>query len=164
MKKTLLAIGLAFGLVFSSQAVVNTVSIATATATNLPTMLGGGANVIQFVLTSAANNAASITVYDAPTNYYTFTNQGYSTISSYVTNYIQAWTNYYGATNYWTNKSLLDVSNWIPSNVLNYATMYVLTSPTNVATTYTLNTRFNLGILVTNTTGSTVTLSYQYTQ
>ena len=165
MKKLLYTIGVALGLSFNVFATVNIVSVPTTIATNCPTLLGGGANVIQFTITSAANNVATLTVYDAPSNSYYFTNAGYSTLGSYVTNYIQLWTNYYGATNAWTNKSLVDYSNFVASNAFNlYPQMYTLTVPTNSTQTFVVNSRFNNGILVTNLGAATFTFSYQYTQ
>jgi len=169
MKKLLISIGLAF-LVISTQAAVTTVTLtgngAAGSFTNMPTAVGGSFTLLSAQVTSAANNQAYLSIYDAPTNYTTWTNSAYSTITSYVTNYYTLYTNYYGATNYvGTNAVLIDVSNYVAAATMNYPTIYTWACPTNQTTTFSsLNYRFQRGMLVTNTGAASLTLAITYTQ
>lgn len=166
MKKILLSIGLALGLfTFSASAVNSTQTLAAGGYTNMPTLLSNGVNVIAFTLTSAANNTATITVYDAPFTNISYTVGSYSNILSYVTNYITTWTNYYGYTNSITNRAIVDYTNFVAGVTNTYPIMYVLTCPTNSTVQFNnLNTRFQYGVYVTNTAGGAATLTLQYTQ
>ena len=172
MKKILFSIGIAFAFVLNVSAVTSTVNLTAAGAagsvTNVPTLLSNGVNVVAFTLTSAANNTATVWIYDTPasagTNL-TFTVGAYSNITSYVTNYITTWTNYYGVTNSVTNLALVDITNSVAASTNNYPKMYVLTAGTNSTVQFNnLNTRFQYGVTATNAAGGAATLILQYTQ
>lgn len=171
MKKLLVSLVVGIGLLANAATV--TVTIPATTGTNVPTILnpygtnGAPFTLLSAVLVPASGCAANVYLYDSPL-YLWYTNAAYSNITSYVTNYIAMWTNYYGYTNYWTNASLIDVTNSVLGTSNAYPVALVLAAPTNVPTTFVnLNTRFRYGCLITNTVNTaqgTPTLTLTYTQ
>jgi hypothetical protein len=165
MKKTLLLIGLLAGFTAQVFGASGSFVLPAATYTNFPTLLSGSAKVTAVTLTTT-NNSATVVFRDAYTNTFNFTNAAYIQTTSYVTNYITTWTNYFGYTNNVTNFALVDVTNTIPAT--NYAFPIVLTlgAGTNSTVTYNpLVANFNYGIWMTNTTaGGSVTVTLTYSQ
>lgn len=94
---------------------------------------GRPATVSAIAVTSQATNSARLRIYDSPTNTVWYTNAAYVSEGIYATNYIQTYTNYYGATNSITNVALVHYS------------------VTNAAAGYTYPLRFD-GIAATNST------------
>lgn len=169
-KKVSLGICLIACLAVTSHAAVTTVTLtgngAAGSWTNVPTVVGGSFVLLSAQVTSAANNQAYLTIYDAPGTNITWSVGAYSNITSYVTNYYTMWTNYYGVTNYsGTNIALIDITNSVAAVTNVYPVIYTWAAPTNATTTFSsLNTRFLRGAYVTNTGAASLTLSFTYTQ
>ena len=156
MKKLILSVGLTLGIVFSSNAVLitSTNGLAAAGVAVLPTMLGGSCQVRYILLTSpSGTQSASCQIYDTPYTGTWQTNAAYTSATRYFTNgYVTTWTNYYGATNTFTNIVMVSAltTNVAASNAL--SAMFTLTAPTNLSAQFeNLNANFNRGIMVTNT-------------
>lgn len=166
MKKLLVSIGFAIGLTFSSYAASTSLSCSNTIFTNFSFLSQSPVKVLNVTITTPAATAGRFTFYDTPTNATFYTNAAYSNILSYATNYIAVWTNYYGATNYWTNKSLIDVTNLVAGSTNNYNPEIDVYVPTNSSIQIpNVNALFSLGCWVTNTgTGTgvpTITVQYQ---
>ena len=166
MKKLLTFVAL-IGLVAKLSAATVTIQLGAGAFTNIFGLNNGSAKVTQFLLTSTATNIASVMVVDTPTNWLSFTNKAYTNIISYPTNYIAVWTNYYGATNYWTNLTLVDITNTVAATTNSYPVRAYLTTATNSTLRVDqANYYFLDGVWVTNTTpnSSTAFLTITYTQ
>ena len=166
--KKLLLIGLVAGLSYvSSFGAVGTTSVVISSG-GMSNMLGtatGSALVTQILLTSPANNTASIKLIDSVTNILAYTNSAYSTLGTYATNYITTYTNFFGATNSFTNIAIIDFSNYVASASVNYPVMATITAPTN--TTIVLQAQqlyFNNAIWATNTGSGNATLTLNYSK
>ena len=134
-------------------------------STNLPTLLGTNVSFILLsaVVTSPANNAAAITVYDWYTNSTQRVTPAYSNSAYFATNYITMYTNYYGYTNWLTNIALVDYTNVTVAATNPLTADYQWSAPTNTSIQFLgLNNRFQFGAFVTNTSSGTVTLTLQY--
>lgn len=169
IKKFLLSVGLVGLVTLSvSGASSTTFTLAAATFTNASnptTGISAPVKVSQVIVSSAANNTATLQFIDCPTNIVTFTNAAYSNIVSYVTNYISTYVNFYGATNSITNKTLVDITNSVAATSFAYNTEFIVTVPTNSTVTFNnLAAQFNFGLGVTNTAGGAATVTVNYTQ
>src|SRR5678815_3108655 len=168
LKKFFVSLGLAVGLVLSAQGAATSTTVSNTIMTNF-SLLSTPARPIKILnvtITTPAATAGRFTFYDTPTNVTVFTNLGYTNIGTYVTNYIAVWTNYYGATNYWTNRSLVQFSNTVASNNYSYNAEIDVYVPTNSSITLNgVNALFTFGCWVTNNgTGTgvpTVSVTYQ---
>lgn len=122
--------------------------------------LAGGATVSDIVVTTPANNAATIVFFDAPTTATTYTNQEYTTrsvSSGLVTN---TYVNYIGATNtvIYTALTQTTVTNAASTNL--WPIMLSVTVPTNTTTTLSGDWKFVSGITSTNSGAATVSITY----
>jgi len=132
-------------------------------STNLPTLLGGSLTLNS--ATIQATNVSSLNVYDWYTNVFFQTNQAYIQTTSIVTNYITIYTNYYGATNTWTNKVLLDYTNTVAAVTNALPVIFAWSAASNTTVQFqNLNARFQDGFSCTNTSANTFILTLQYTQ
>jgi len=151
----------------SLQAASVTVVIANSVCTNVPTLLTNQpVKVTQILLQNqTANTAASCQVYDCLWPSLTITNSAYSIISSYATNQVHAWTNYYNVSNGYSGLVLVDYTNNIAAtNVIQFP-IFSLSSPTNTQTAFTgLNQNFLNAMMVTNTGVASLTMTVTYTQ
>lgn len=165
MKKILLSL-FALATISASAATFNTTATcAVNSVTNVPTYMGGGFYLISAQVSSVANNSATIALFDTAFTGLAQTNPAYSSITSYVTNYINSWTNFYGATNYWTNRTLIDVSNYVAGATNALSPDYVWVCPTNsTLVLQNLNNRFQNGVSITNMAGGSATVVLTYTQ
>lgn len=158
MKKLLTLIGLVSALSVSAETASVVVS-----STGMSNMVPSSAKVTQILVTSPANNTASIKLIDSITNILAYTNSAYSTLGSYATNYITTYTNFFGATNSITNIALVDFSNYVAAASYSYPTLATVTVPTNQ--TIVLQGQqlfFNNAVWCTNlgSGNATVTLNY----
>lgn len=144
----------------------NTVTLAAGGKTNLVPVSPSGQSVISsWLLTAPAGANATVAVYDSPTNNFTYTNASYSILYTYVTNAITLYTNYWGATNSFTNAALVSVTNTVAASTNNYTAKFVAGAPTNASALYNQGTyTFNNGVWATNTGPSTITITVTYEQ
>lgn len=138
--------------------------VASGNMTNLLSVINGSARVTQIVVASIPTNSATVMFIDTPTNSLTYSNASYQTLSSYGTNLIQSWTNFFGVVNYLTNIALIDYTNTVAGSTNPYPVRQVVTVGTN--TTIQLNPvsiYFNQGIWLTNggTGPAQVSITYQ---
>jgi len=144
----------------------SSVTLPTATITNLLGNSAGAAGslkITQIVVTSPANNTATIAIYDTWTNILTYSNSAYSTVSSYATNLITSWTNFFGATNYMTNIALIDYSNYVAAATNTLSPLVTVTVPTNQTLILSEQSYyFNKGAFATNLATGTATISVNY--
>lgn len=163
MKNYLIALSLAVGLA-ANAAVSTTVVVQPNTYTNLLSLTGGSA-IVTFASVAANSTNASVLFVDAPTNTLFYTNAAYTNITSYATNLITSWTNYYGVVNYATNITLLDVSNPVAAGTNLYNRPLSAAALAGTTTTLNpLNTQFEYGIWVTNNSSGIATVTIQYRQ
>ena len=148
----------------SLQAASITMTIPTATATNLlGNLFQGSAKITSVALTST--NAGSFVAYDSPTNVWTYTTADYTNTVSYGTNYIYSWTNYYGVVNSWTNMTLVDVQNTVAASTNAYPARFALSCLANTTTSINPTSYvFENGVWVTNTSAYTINLTVTYQQ
>lgn len=177
MKKILLSIGLSLAFGFTLHAAQTVTFVINAgTSTNLYPSFNNPVKVTQAAIASAASSQGNATIYDAPTNFpiwafwagqpqWTYTNNAYTNIISYVTNYYVGYTDYYGNARYsYTNKALIDVTNSVgPTTNYYNSPLYLSAGTNNVVTYVNLNAVFMNGIWATNSgTGpATITLTLQ---
>jgi len=156
-------------LLASSSAMASFTTTATVVAggvANLLTLVNGSAKVSSVTIQANTTNNATITLFDSPTNVWTYVNPAYTNRSVYATNLIQGpFTNYYGATNYLTNLDLITVTNNVIAASTNTYNSFGFSATTNTAVTYSsLNLYFDHGLWLTNTGTGTVVFTIVYVQ
>lgn len=166
MKKFILASIAALVLTLSSYAASTSFTVTTGASTNLWQVLGttnGGVKITSLV-TSTGNSAAAVQIYDAPQTNFLVVIPAYSNILSYATNYITIYTNFYGATNSFTNIALVDYTNSVATVTQSYIQRYNYTVPTNSSLKLDGSSFFIQGVGITNSgTGSAnITMFYTY--
>lgn len=166
MKKLISVIGALVIAAGSVHAATVSKTIAAGVFTNLLTASPSGSlKVTQFVLTATATNNAAFSAVDTYTNNLTYTNPAYVVYSSYQTNYITTYTNYYGVTNSFTNVAMVDyyVTNSAVTNA--YPIRFTATAITNTTSIFDgVNYYFQNGLWVTNTGNGPLTLTITYQQ
>lgn len=143
-----------------------TVTIPPSTATNVLYGISPGGPLIvkQAVLTGTSNNT-SVTVYDAPTNTFSYTNASFVSVITYPTNVISTWTNFFGYTNTVTNVALVDVpiTNAVTTNT--YPQKIALSASAGNSTIQNnMSTYFESGVWATNTATNTGVLTITFIQ
>lgn len=166
MFKSLL-VGVGFLACVNAQAASTvTVTVQPGTMTNILSTLTSGAAIVKSFTLSANGTNAAVILYDTPTNQLVWTNVSYISTQSYATNYIVVWTNYFGATNSWTNLTLVDVTNTVVGSSNNaYAAR--ISGAALASTTTIINplyTVFENGIWATNTSSGVATVTIQLLQ
>lgn len=165
--KKILVILFALLLTLSIKAALSTTVVVPAnTMTNLVNLSGSGHVIVTaYVVTSTNATAVTASLMDTPTNVLAYVVPAYTNITSYATNWVQTWTNYYGATNSWTNYSLIDITNSVAQSTNNYPVRIALTAAANTSAvlnpTYTV---FDSGVWVTNSSAAAATVTIQYRQ
>lgn len=122
------------------------------------------ARVTQVIITSMSTNAARVQLWDTPTNTVWYTNPAYVDVQSYLTNYITLYTNYFGATNAFTNYAMVDIARTNSATTNNYPLRFTAQAGTNASAVYDgVNYYFVNGVWGTNAGGgaATVTVTYQ---
>lgn len=163
--KKLIAL-LALLVTVSLNAATLTATVPSATSTNIPFLLGTNSQALitGVIVVSTNNNVATVNFVDSYWKTFQITNQAYQVINSYATNYITLYTNYYGATNSFTNLALIEVTNTVATNNILLGPVFTTFAGTNSSTTYqNLALKINQGLWLTNTTAASdarVTITY----
>ena len=168
MKKFILSTVAVLALALQSfGALTSTVTLSPGGFTNIITFpLSGYARVTGIALTATTATNTSVTLVDTPTNVLSYVIPAYTNTISYATNLIVGWTNYFGVVNYWTNISLVDITNnLVPASTNLYLNRYSIGALASSSTVVNpLNIQFEQGIWVTNTGTGTATVSINYVQ
>lgn len=163
MKKLISVLSIAslfsFG-AFAQQTV--TVTLAANTATNVP-INPGSLMVLNSTLVAAG--ATTIQYIDSPNTSLSYVNGSFTTQSTYVSNTIVGWTNYYGATNFYTNNILwrYPVVHAASTNLWPQRAAF---SATGAGTQIfsPLDITFNQGLLITNSGANQIQIIISYVQ
>jgi hypothetical protein len=142
-------------------------NILTANNTFIPTPAGNYGIVNYVLLSSTSTNAGSVVFYDSNTTNSFRVTAAYTGITTYATNLVVGWTNYYGVTNLTTvsNLTLVDVANTTAAATNSLPATLSLSTAANTTTAFQgMNAVFTRGILVTNTSAGTVTVTVGYSQ
>ena len=162
--KKLFIIGSLFAGLAASAGQSSSLLIPAAGFSNMLSSFAGSAKITGVFLTSPAANTASITIVDTTTNSLTYVNPAYTQYSSYATNLITTYTNFFGTVQSLTNLVLIDVSSSVAQSTNLNTVILTATAATNSTVAYTPVSFFaNKGIWVTNTGSgnATVTINYQ---
>jgi hypothetical protein len=157
MKKYILTTIVALGLSFSALADVATVTVIPATYTNLFTGYG---RITSMLITATTGTNVTATMYDTPTNSFSYVVPAYTNTISYLTNYPAVYTNYFGVTTTLTNSTggtnyvLVDVPNTVAQTTNNYVS-YGLAAPASTTVTVpSPGINMMRGAWITNTSAS----------
>ena len=164
MKKLLIVSLLAVGLAANAGQSSSVVLALAGSFSNMLSSFSGSAKITSVVVTAPTTSHASIKMIDAITNSLTYVNPAYTMYSSYATNLITTYTNFFGATNSITNLVLVDISTAVAISTNLNPVILTATAPTNSTIVFNPVSFFvNNGIWVTNTgpTNVTVTINYQ---
>lgn len=166
MKLKNILIGAMLSLTLSASAASKSVTIPAAGFTNLLVLgQGGGATLTQIIVTSPTTNATMVQFIDTPTNSLTYSNIPYIQLTSYLTNYITLYTNYWGATNAFTNVAMIDVTNTVAAVTNRYPIVFTGNASTNSSSVYPGPYTFNNGVWATNASlGGSATVTIIYNQ
>jgi hypothetical protein len=162
MKKILISLFAGIGMVVSAATI--TVDVPQGSFVNAVTTANGNIKVSQFILTSTNASGVSAQAFDSVTNLTTWTNAPYTQITQYATNQVTLWTNYFGATNYWTNIALVSVTNTVATTTNTYPIRFAGSAIANSSFTASGTYYFNNGIWVTNTGAAGIKFTVTYTQ
>ncbi len=162
-----LIVGAALLVGINSEAATKTLLLGA--TTSVSNAITGPFKLTQVIITAPTTQAPIVGFFDTKNTDLIVSNSSYVSIVSSVTNYVTLWTNYYGATNQFTNIALIDITttNAAATNLL--SPTFIAITPTNTTTTYNnLNLNFNFGLMLTNQTSiagaGNNTLTLQYTQ
>lgn len=148
---------------FSSYAATITVEVPSNTTSNLLTSFSPGCKITAVQITSPANAIARVALVDTPNGDTTYTNAAYVSTTKYATNQVVSWVNYFGATNSYTNISLVSMTVTNSAASFSYPVLCTLSAGTNATTSLTgVNFQAFRGVYaVTDTNGSAmVTITY----
>lgn len=164
MKKFIIIAAIGFAAFITNAQNSVSLNILPNTFTNLLSVNAGGVKVTALTAARDAAGTATLRFIDNNTNSLTWTNQAYTRTFKYATNVVTTWTNYFGATNYMTNISLVTGSQSMPATNGLITPTVSLTAP--ASDTLVLNPVeyvFRRGIWVTNQGASNalVTITYQ---
>lgn len=159
MKKFLLVIGLALGLL-SMQAAQVSSSIPAAARTNILLSTSGALTSLLIANTGAA--VLNIAVIDNNATNQTYSISQYTNRISYKTNIVTSWTDINGVANVLTNDAMVYIDQTVAAYNGSYTKVLMLTVPTNTTFTYTpINPiMFGKGILITNDVACNLTATY----
>lgn len=162
LKKLFISLGLLSSFTASVKALTISLLVTNATFVNIVPNYGS-AKLTQIIATAQGTNQPNFVIYDAPTNNILYTNAAYTNIISYATNYVTTWTNYYGATNSFTNLSLVDVTNSVAAVTSSYPARITASIPSNSVVRFdNVNYYFSMGPWITNSGGLlSLTVTYQ---
>lgn len=161
MKKLILSL-LLLGSLVSAQGAIISLTIPAAGMSNL-FLFNSPVRITQITAASAASTAANVGFMDTYTNQLGFTNAAFITTSTYATNVISLYTNYYGATNTFTNVAIVDVTNTVAATTWLYPIKAQIPVPTNTTLQIdALGASFTRGCWVTNSGNGTATVTVTY--
>jgi len=151
----------------SSIAISNATTVAlTVNPNSYTNLITGSAIVKQVILTSQSTNSAFALLIDSAnkTNL-SYVTLPYTNILSYATNLPVTWVDFYGATNWVTNIALVDISNSVAQTTNPYPIRLSVAAPANSSATFgPINYYFGSGVMVTNTSTNTISISLTYQQ
>lgn len=160
MKKIILSLIAASGLIMSASADTFTWVIPANTITNIlpaPMKLTS--------LTVLATNAVTLSIYDAPGTVFTNNVNAYSNLVQYATNVGQIYTNFYGVTTTnWLTNALVTVTQSVSGRSISYPLIFSQSFASNTTATLPgLGLNFVNGVMVTNNSANTASLTVNYT-
>lgn len=149
-----------------AQAESATTIVTANSCSNLLANFSGSARVTGIVITSEATTANNVKFIDSPSDTLTYVAPAYTSVTTYATNVITTYTNYFGVTQNITNVALVETVTDVAASTNNYPVRFQTAVGTNTSVAYTgVNYYFGNGIWATNAatgTGSaTVTITYQ---
>jgi hypothetical protein len=160
MKKFFLSLGLLLALA--------TVQVKAANVTyvllpnGITNTLGAPILVTKVVLSANGTNS-TIQAVDSPTNTLTLAVAAYTNITTYATNLVVSWTNFFGAVNSYTNVAQIQQTNSNASSTVQYARPFAAATAASTTTTIDDASYFFLnGVLLTNNSSGTVTITLSY--
>lgn len=162
MKKSLISLFAGIGMAVSAATI--TVDVPQGGFVNAVSAANGNIKVSQFILTSTNATAVSAQAFDSVTNLTTWTNAPYTQVVQYATNQVTLWTNYFGATNAWTNIALVSVTNTVATTTNTYPIRFAGSAIANSSFTASGTYYFNNGVWVTNTGAAGIKFTVTYTQ
>lgn len=112
-----------------------------------------------------STNATAISIYDAPGNTITNNVGAYSNLVVYATNVTVSYTNFFGASNgYIMTNALVTLTNSVAAHTITYPLVFSQSFPSNTTINIpNLNAAFQMGVLVTNSSANTITITPTYT-
>lgn len=160
MKKLILIAGLLVSLVTSAKADSQSFVIGANTITNI---FPGPMKITS--LSILATNAVTLSIYDAPGIVFTNNVNAYSNLTQYATNVSVIYTNYYGVlTTNWLTNALVTSTQSVAGRSITYPLIFTQSVSSNTtAIIPNLSMTFLYGVMVTNNSGNTVTLTPTYT-
>lgn len=116
-------------------------------------------------LSVLATNAVAFNIIDAPGTTLTNNVPGYTNYNQYATNIAQWYTNFFGVLNTnWLTNVLVTQTNAVAASSLTYPVVMTQSVPSNTtANIPNLGVTFVNGVLVTNTSANTMTITVTYT-
>ena len=118
---------------------------------------------VSSVTVSPTNNAVTLSLIDTPTNSLTYSNAAYTVGTSYATNYINTWTNFYGVVSSTTNIALIDTTSTVAASTNSYPVRAIVTAVASTPTRYTgLSAYFGRGLWVQNNTATNAVIIVNY--
>ena len=149
-----------------AQAAQVTTVITAGANSNLLGNFRGSAKVTDILITTPAATATTLKLVDSVNTTNTYLSPAYTGVTSYATNVITTYTNFFGVVNNVTNVQLVDVSTSVSATTNNFPVRFQAYVGTNTSQLYSgVDYMFVNGIWATNiTSGSgstTVTSTYQ---
>lgn len=165
MKKYLL-IAAILGATTVAFAAQKTTVITAGACSNLLTGFTGSAKVTDILISTPAATAANVKFVDSVTATNTYVSPAYTGVTTYATNVITTYTNYFGVTQNITNVALVDVATSVAASTNSFPIRFQANIGTNTTALFSgVDYMFVNGIWATNTasgTGATtVTITYQ---
>ena len=117
---------------------------------------------INSVTLTANTTNTSILGFDSPTNTLGLSVGAYTNVTYSITNIVTSWTNFYGVANSYTNKSLIWTTNSISSSTRLWARPVTVSALTGVTATVSIDYLALNGLLLTNNSTGTATITVDY--
>lgn len=134
-------------------------------STNSASFITPGALKVTQIILAANGTNTTVQLYDAPTNTFSYVVSAYTNYLSYQTNYITLYTNFFGVVNSFTNVAMVDYTNSVGQATNNYVLRVAPATAAGTSTKFDLvNYYFQNGILFTNNSAGTATISITYQQ
>jgi hypothetical protein len=149
-----------------AQAAQVTTTITAGACSNLLSSFSGSAKVTDILITTPASTATTLKIVDSPTATNSYVSPAYTGVTSYSTNVITTYTNFFGVVNNITNIQLVDITNTVSAVTNSYPIRFQAYVGTNTSQLYSgVDYMFLNGLWATNVTSgagsTTVTITYQ---